>query len=71
MVRYQLDAEGAFALLRRWSSCSNAKLRHIASLVVEATTRAARVRTDTEFPDGPDLEELLAWLNHQAGNHQP
>ncbi|HYI59374.1 MAG TPA: ANTAR domain-containing protein [Microlunatus sp.] len=41
MGRYQISADAAFALLRRWSSHTNVKLREISRLLVEAAGQPA------------------------------
>ena len=72
MARYQLDPEMAFALLRRWSSNSNHKLRHLSRLIVDAAARPARPgrapgTTDGASP-GPSLDEILTWLHTSSNN---
>ena len=70
MVRYQIDTDTAFALLRRWSSHNNIKLRHISRLLVDAVNRTARPHTPDSPPAiGPSLDEVLTWLDH--GDHSP
>lgn len=60
MGHYHVDAETAFALLRRWSSHTNLKLRELCRLLADAAAQPA-----TPPPAGPasagrsDLEKLL------------
>lgn len=54
MGRYGLDAEGAFSLLRRWSTTTNVKLRTLAADLVAAGT------TPHPQPFGALLEHLHA-----------
>ena len=61
MLRYQIDAETAFSLLRRWSSHTNIKLRHLSRLLVDAATRDARSHTSGRGrPSG--LRWKRSWL---------
>ena len=41
MARYGIDSDAAFALLRRWSSHTNVRVRDISHLVVTAVARPA------------------------------
>ena len=43
MGYYGIDADTAFALLKRWSQSSNTKLREISSILVNAATSQAAV----------------------------
>ena len=69
MIRYQIGAETAFELLRRWSSHTNRKLRHISRLIVDAASRPARARANAgDVSAGPSLDEILTWL---GGSNTP
>ncbi len=69
MLRYHIDGPTAFALLRRWSSHSNHKLRHLSRLIVDAATRDARSHgAMTRTTVGPTLEDVLGWLQEEAGD---
>ena len=63
--RYQIEADAAFALLQRWSSHTNVKLREISRLVVEAAGQpAAGSSADRAAPGPPaDLDLLIAALS--------
>ena len=64
MGRYQIGADAAFALLRRWSSHTNVKLREISRLLVEAagqpSARSSPVDGGGPAPSG--LDRLIATL---------
>lgn len=64
MARYEIDADAAFALLRRWSSHTNVKLRDISRLIVDATALPPDEAEPSSRPDGHrvDLEELILRL---------
>ena len=64
MLRFQIDAETAFNLLRRWSSHHNIKLRHISRRIVEAATHDARSHVFEKSPGpGLSLADVLIWLD--------
>jgi hypothetical protein len=68
MARYQIGPEAAFDLLRRWSSHTNHKLRHLSRLLVDAAARPTRARATTAGASiGPSLDEILSWL-HDGSN---
>jgi hypothetical protein len=67
--RYQISPDAAFALLQRWSSHTNIKLRDISGLLVDAASQ----------PDGQapgrnqhcrDLEPLIDWLKSGGKTEQ-
>jgi hypothetical protein len=64
MARYEISADAAFALLRRWSSHTNIKLRDISKMVVDATISPSDGTEPASRPDGHrvDLEELICRL---------
>ena len=63
MARYEIGPEAAFDLLRRWSSHTNYKLRHLSRLLVDAAARPARARSNgAGSPVGPSLDDILTWL---------
>ena len=63
MGRYQIGADAAFALLRRWSSHTNVKLREISRLLVEAAGQpSARSPVDGGGPAPSGLDRLIATL---------
>lgn len=68
IARYQIDAEAAFALLRRWSSHANLKLRDIARILVAAASQspAQAVAGRDRLP--PDLTRLIDSLEVNGGN---
>lgn len=59
MLRYGVDADRAFAVLRRWSQDSNTKLRTIADALVNAVC-------PVEQPGDCD-PALVGWLRAQIG----
>ena len=63
MLRYGLDDEAAFAVLRRWSQNSNTKLNSIADTLVNSVCR-----DDPQPPDDPTLAE---WLQEQIRTLPP
>jgi hypothetical protein len=76
MGRYQIGADAAFALLRRWSSHTNVKLREISRLLVEAAGQpSARSPADGGVPAPSGLDRLIATLTagslptHLTGEH--
>jgi hypothetical protein len=72
MARYQIGPEAAFDLLRRWSSHTNHKLRHLSRLLVDAAARPARARAITGGASvGPSLEEVLSWLHNSSNSGDP
>jgi hypothetical protein len=67
MARYQINADVAFALLQRWSSHTNVKLRDISHWLVDA---AATSDPATVRPPGPcstALERMIADLTNNPG----
>ena len=52
MGRYQISADAAFALLRRWSSHTNVKVREISRLLVEAAGQPAAGSSTRSRPGG-------------------
>lgn len=67
IVRYQISADAAFALLRRWSSRTNIKLREISRLLVQAAV-APPADGSTASRSGlgsTALEQLIAELTSQ------
>jgi len=60
MSHYGIDADTAFAVLRRWSSHTNLKLRVISRMVVDAATEPGEPGTD--HPSG--LVALVDELQH-------
>lgn len=58
MLRFGLDPEAAFGVLRRWSQDSNAKLRVIADVLVNTVCR--------DHPHPPDDPALADWLRQQV-----
>ena len=63
MGRYQIGADAAFALLRRWSSHKNVKLREISRLLVEAASPpAARSQVNGGVPAPSGLDRLINTL---------
>lgn len=74
MARYEISADTAFALLRRWSSHTNVKLRDISKLVVDATTLPPDGATEpASRPEGHrvDLEELICRLGTAGSRRWP
>lgn len=73
MVHERIDAGAAFNLLRRWSSHTNMKLRHISRLIVDAASRDARAHLPDQPPTvGPSLDDVIAWLgegDHRRATH--
>ena len=64
MARYQIGPDDAFELLRRWSSHTNHKLRHLSRLIVDAAARPTRTRANPAVASpGPSLDEILTWLH--------
>jgi hypothetical protein len=62
--RYQIEADAAFALLQRWSSHTNVKLREISRLVVEAAGQPAAGSSADRGASGPvELDRLIAALS--------
>jgi hypothetical protein len=54
MLRYGLDQDAAFAVLKRWSQDSNIKLHTIADTLINSVCR-----DDPPPPDNPDLAHWL------------
>jgi hypothetical protein len=49
MGYYGIDADTAFALLKRWSQSSNTKLREISSILVNAATSQTAVPAENRI----------------------
>jgi AmiR/NasT family two-component response regulator len=63
MVRYQIDPDAAFGLLRRWSTHTNVKLREIARLLVDAAVDpTGAAESDGPCGSSPRLELLVDQL---------
>lgn len=62
IAHYQTDAETAFALLRRWSSHANIKVRDIARLLVETASHLPVQAVDNEDHLPRDLRQLINTL---------
>ena len=58
MLRYGLDDDAAFAVLRRWSQDSNIKLHTVADTLVNTVCR--------DDPQPPHDSELAGWLEQQV-----
>jgi hypothetical protein len=63
--RFGIDADTAFALLRRWSSHSNVKLRDICRLLVDTAAQPSDTAASHHPPSRGDvtLQQLLDHLN--------
>jgi hypothetical protein len=61
VLRYGLDDDAAFALLRRWSQTRNVKVHIVADTLVNVVCRGA--------PPPPGADELAEWLREQI--HRP
>lgn len=57
MGYYGIDADTAFAVLRRWSSHTNLKLRVISCMLVDAATEPDAPEPDDSEPDWPDSND--------------
>ena len=73
MGRYQISPDAAFALLRRWSSHINLKLRDISGLLVDAARHPggdqgvrAAVSTGGRPQPATEMDQLIAWLTNGA-----
>jgi hypothetical protein len=70
IARYQIDAETAFDLLRRWSSHANLKLRDVAHILVTAASRSpARAGAGRDRLPA-DLARLIDSLELNGGTGQ-
>src|SRR3990170_5318728 len=58
ILRYGVDDDSAFAVLRRWSQDSNIKLHTIADVLVNTVCR--------DDPQPPQDSELADWLTQQV-----
>ena len=58
MGYYGIDADTAFALLKRWSQSSNTKLRDISSILVDAATSQTAEPAGTEFDPRHTIQRL-------------
>ena len=61
--RFGIDADTAFALLRRWSSYTNTKLRDVSGLLIETAARPVDADADRASRPGAALDVLIAGLN--------
>ena len=72
MGRYQVSPDAAFALLRRWSSHTNLKLRDISGLLVDAAShpgdQESRASASTGGRPHPatEMDQLIDWLTNGA-----
>ena len=68
MGRYHVDEVVAFALLSRWSSHTNVKVRDLSrALVTAAPADASYDPAERSGSAEPTLEEILDWLGEPAG----
>lgn len=63
---YGVDADRAFAILRRWSSHTNLKLRDISQQLVSAASRPGR-----DGSPGSGLDDVIRHLNERSHNFPP
>jgi hypothetical protein len=62
ILRYGLDDDAAFALLRRWSQTSNTKVRTIAETLIKVCRDGSRTSAQSD---------LAEWLEHQVCDPLP
>jgi hypothetical protein len=67
MVRYQISADVAFALLQRWSSHTNVKLRDISRWLVDAATTPDPPTARAPGPCSTALERVITDLINSPG----
>jgi ANTAR domain len=66
MAYYGVDADTAFAILRRWSTDTNTKLREISEQIVAAASKARSGR-----PSHPALRDVIARFDRHSADHVP
>ena len=63
ILRYGLDDDAAFALLRRWSQTSNVKVHTVADKLINGVCRGSPRHTGTD--------QLADWLQQQVHSPAP